>query len=224
MHKSSLLATSRIQIRPIHVTEEAVWAGSISLAIVGLMATFPVLFGAYAGTSENGPLEVIQFLCLGLGFGYMATKGMDRENDRPALYLGAILLLTLSLRELDLRPTHARTWLVLLVHDLRHLWLTPIWAIVIVNAYRNRNQIKEWFQIQNVPAVKQVGMISIGSFILATAFEKKLLTTSRTAATFWEEVFELVFAMTLLVIAITLTQRSTQRDADQRRFSVRSLN
>lgn len=216
MHKSSLLTTSRIQIRSIPISEEAVWAGSISLAIVGLMAAFPILFGTYAGTSENGPLEVLQFLSLGLGFGYLATKGIDRESDRPALYFGAILLLTLSLRELDLRPTQAPTWLVLLTHDLRHLWLTPIWAIVLLNAYRNRDKIKDWSQVQNILAVKQVGVISVSSFILATAFEKKLITTNRVASTFWEEVFELVFAMSLLALAVTLTQGSTSPTADHR--------
>lgn len=204
------------------VFKHTLWVcGTVLLAILAIL--HPLVGNALA--RENGPIEVLQFGLLTTGFLMLAWNATRSSAARPGLLLFSLLYLTLALRELDLRHSVAPDWLVQLTLHQRHLWLTPLWLIVVVSAVIHRDEIKRWTSNLNWSVLKPLIGLMVGLYTASFVFENHLIFPKGAVATFWEETAELLLAVSMVAFAHALSLRAeTRRVARPDYEAVRLLN
>lgn len=119
-------------------------------------------------------------------------------------WLGVLLMVTLALRELDLRKAPVPGWVVDATFHQRHLWLNPLWlggiAWVAGSWRRMRAELRKLDWRLAAPGLGMACVLFLGSY----AFDKRWLVRDRATSTLLEECFEValaVCAVSLVVLA-----------------------
>lgn len=180
----------------------AALAGTLAIAL-------PARAQGLSVEQENGFLELAQ---VGLYFvGAFLVRPRSWGALRPLAWLGVLLLVTLALRELDLRKTSAPTWLVDATFHQRHLWLNPLWlgAVAwVAGSWRLvRSELRRFSWGLVAPGLGMACALFLGSYV----FDKRWLIRDRATSTLVEECFEVALAVCACLLVV-LARRIQSED------------
>jgi hypothetical protein len=163
------------------------------LPMAGLTTLFCVLFAyGYETEQENGPMENLQVLfnllgsCLFFATSFRVTDGSRYLNRGIALFL-----LTLAVRELDVRPLHIPTLTMLLSGKVRNITFAILWVGAGISFLRNHKPTWHAFLTWLKTGSGRLFLLSALILIAAETIDKIHVSGTPKTNTFLEELIEL---------------------------------
>jgi len=168
----------------------AVW---LLLPMCAITTVSCVLFAhGYEIEQENGPMEDLQVLFTLVGSGLFFATYFRVTNGHRYLNLGiGLFLLTLAVRELDVRPLHIPILTMLLSGRVRNVTFAILWIAAAISFLRNFKFTWVAFLTWLKTASGRLFLLSAIILVAAETIDKIHVSRSPKTNTFLEELIEL---------------------------------